>query len=314
MYIPFQGMVRGNKIMPRDIHGILLLNKPLGITSNAALQKIKRLFNAKKAGHTGSLDPLATGMLPICFGEATKFSQFLLDSDKTYYVVAKLGEQTNTGDREGHVIATLPYNHVTQELVEKTLGRFVGDLQQTPPMFSAVKFEGKPLYELARKSIEVERKLRSITIFSITLEKFENDLLSFQVHCSKGTYVRTLVEDIGNALGCGAHVVELSRITVSPYQNHKMYSLSELETKVSQNEVNGLANYLLPIETSVEMFPAIKLSSAATFYLRTGQSVRAPFLINSPLVRLLSEDAKFLGMGEVMADGRVKPHRLLAGL
>lgn len=298
--------------MRRQVHGILLLDKPIDMTSNGALQRVKRLFNAKKAGHTGSLDPIATGMLPICFGEATKFSQFLLESDKSYCVVAKLGVQTTTGDREGEVIATQPVIGITASRIEDVMKTFLGDIEQIPPMFSALKHQGRPLYELARKGIEIERKPRSVKIFSSTLAAFNQDQFTFRVHCSKGTYVRTLVEDIGRELGCGAHVTELRRLAVSPYSDAIMYTLPALEAIFQRAGFDGLSAALLPVETAVQLFPAVKLSSSAAFYLRMGQPVRATFPINSSLVRLLSEDAKFLGIGEVMDDGRVKPHRLLS--
>lgn len=298
--------------MRRQVHGILLLDKPIDITSNAALQKVKRLFTAKKAGHTGSLDPIATGMLPICFGEATKFSQFLLESDKSYHVVAKLGVQTTTGDCEGEVINTLPVVDVTESRIKLVIEKFLGNIEQIPPMFSAIKYQGKPLYKLARSGIEIERKPRPITIFSLELEALMADQFIFKVHCSKGTYIRTLVEDIGRELGCGAHVIQLRRLAVSPYGNATMYSLPALEAIAERLGFDGLSACLLPVETSVQIFPAVKLSTSATFYLRMGQAVRSPFPISSPLVRLMSEDAKFLGVGEVMPDGRVKPHRLLS--
>ncbi len=297
--------------MRRQVHGIFLLDKPIDITSNGALQRVKRLFNAKKAGHTGSLDPVATGMLPLCFGEATKFSQFLLESDKSYYVTAQLGVQTNTGDSEGEVIATKPVVDVTAERLQQVMNKFLGEIDQVPPMYSAIKHKGKPLYELARRGIEVERKSRRIKIFSISLDKVEGDVVNFNVHCSKGTYVRTLVEDIGRELDCGAHVIGLRRTTVSPYGNAVMHTLPELEAIAQSSGQEGLLACLLPVETSVEAFPAVKLSTSAAFYLRMGQPVRAPFQISSHLVRLISEDERFLGMGEVMDDGRVKPHRLL---
>lgn len=296
----------------KEVHGILLLDKPTDVTSNGALQRVKRLFNAKKAGHTGSLDPIATGMLPICFGEATKFSQFLLDSDKTYHVVAKLGVITTTGDSEGEVVKTSPFVDVTAKRVEDIMQTLLGESEQVPPMFSAIKHQGRPLYELARRGIEVDRKARKITIFSLQLDQLTEDELTFTVHCSKGTYVRTLVETIGEQLGCGAHVIGLRRVSVSPYGNARMYTLSELEALVDGIGFSALSACLLPVETAVQVFPAVKLTEAAAFYLRMGQSVRAPFSLQSPMVRLMSEDARFLGLGEVLADGRVKPHRLLA--
>ena len=298
--------------MRRQVHGILLLDKPINLTSNGALQKVKRLFNAKKAGHTGSLDPIATGMLPICFGEATKFSQFLLESDKSYHVVAKLGVNTTTGDSEGEVISTCPVVGVTHARIEQVMTKFFGEIEQIPPMYSAIKHQGKPLYELARRGIEVERKSRKVKIYSLELEKFEDDQMTFRVHCSKGTYVRTLVEDIGRELGCGGYVTELRRLMVAPYGNALMYTLRALEVIAETSGFDGLSACLLPVETAVQVFPAVKLSTSAAFYLRMGQPVRAPFQLDSSLVRLMSEDAKFLGIGEVMADGRVKPHRLLS--
>jgi tRNA pseudouridine55 synthase len=298
--------------MRRQIHGILLLDKPINITSNGALQRVKRLFNAKKAGHTGSLDPIATGMLPICFGEATKFSQFLLESNKSYHVTAKLGIQTNTGDSEGNVIATKPVVDVTAERITQVMEKFLGEIDQVPPMFSAIKVQGRPLYELARQGIEIERKSRRITIFSLTLDQVEENEFSIYVHCSKGTYVRTLIEDIGSELGCGAHVIALRRDTVTPYNSARMYTLTELEAIAEESGTEQLDACLLPIETAVEIFPAVKISTSASFYIRMGQPVRSPFPINSSLVRLMSEDARFLGIGEVMTDGRVKPYRLLA--
>lgn len=212
-------MIVKNKV----INGILLLDKPLHLTSNGALQRVKRLFGAKKAGHTGSLDPLATGMLPLCFGEATKLSQYLLESDKYYHVVAKFGEKTTTGDAEGEVIETRPTDHLTAEAIQQAVAKFVGVIEQIPPMFSALKFQGRPLYELARQGIEVERKPRQVTIHKLELAlPFEKggqggiSSCTISVHCTKGTYIRTLIEDIGEVLGCGAHVIGLRRTAVSP--------------------------------------------------------------------------------------------------
>ncbi len=299
--------------MQRSVHGILLLDKPANITSNRALQSVKRLLKAKKAGHTGSLDPIATGMLPICFGEATKFSQFLLESDKSYRVVAKLGIQTTTGDSEGAVVAVKPIStEMTAEMVKQAMLQFLGEIEQIPPMYSAIKHQGKPLYVLARQGIEIERKPRRVHLFSLHLEEWSGDHFTLQVHCSKGTYIRTLVEDIGRELGCGAHVVELRRLQVSPYGNAAMYSLSTLEAILAQQGERGLTDCLLPVETAVQVFPVVQLSTSAIFYLRTGQPVRTVVPPTSSLVRLVAEDGRFLGIGEVMADGRVKPYRLLA--
>lgn len=300
--------------MRRHVNGILLLDKPLEISSNGALQRAKHLFHAKKAGHTGSLDPMATGMLPLCFGEATKFSQFLLDSDKTYFVTAQLGVCTTTGDREGTVTTESPVNDMSIERIEAVLKTFIGEIDQVPPMFSAIKIQGKPLYELARKGIEIERKSRRITIHAISAKEYDasQQQFTFEVHCSKGTYVRTLVEDIGRMLGCGAHVAALRRTRVSPYEGHKLYTYEELLKIVDAEGQAGLDKCLLPIETAVTSFPAVKLSTSAAFYLRTGQAVRATVPLNAPMIRLYSEDERFLGIGELTPDGRVQPFRLLS--
>ncbi len=300
--------------MRRNVNGILLLDKPIGITSNGALQRMKHLFQAKKAGHTGSLDPMATGMLPLCFGEATKFSQFLLDSDKAYYVTGQLGVCTVTGDREGAVSATQPVNDMSCERIQAVVEKFIGEIEQIPPMFSALKVQGKPLYELARQGIEIERKPRRITIFSITNVSYEAETQRFScdVHCSKGTYVRTLVEDIGRELGCGAHVADLRRTRVTPYDGNTIYTFEALQLIADTTGQAGLDACLLPLETSVRTFPAVKLSTSAAFYMRTGQAVRVTLPLNSSLIRLFSEDERFLGVGEVTEDGRVKPYRLLS--
>ncbi len=297
----------------KNIDGILLLDKPLTMTSNGALQRIKRLFNAKKAGHTGSLDPLATGMLPICFGEATKVSQFLLDSDKYYQVEVKLGIKTTTGDAEGEAIAIKPVVDITVKRIEEVMQQFMGVIQQIPPMFSAIKHQGKPLYELARKGLEVERKPRAVNIYSLKLGAVtKSDSFHFEVHCSKGTYVRTLVEDMGELLGCGAHVSGLRRSAVSPYQQNKMYTLTELEEMHKQYGFDSLTQCLLPIDTSVQHLPAVKLSSSATFYLRMGQPVMAPYLPTEGWVRIFSDAGQFMGIGEILEDGRVAPRRLIS--
>lgn len=297
--------------MRRQIDGILLLDKPVGMTSNGALQKVKHLFNAKKAGHTGSLDPIATGMLPICFGEATKFSQFLLESNKSYHVVAKLGVKTTTGDCEGAIIETAPADSVTAAQLAEVMQQFLGDIFQIPPMYSAIKHKGTPLYELARRGIEVKRNPRRVSIFSLKLINFAEQHFTFSVCCSKGTYIRTLVEDIGEQLGCGAHVVGLRRLTVTPYDNALMYTLPALQAIAALADFKRLSACLLPIETAVQIFPSVKLSTSAAFYLRMGQPIRTTLHVNGSLVRLLSEDATFLGIGQVMPDGRIKPHRLL---
>jgi tRNA pseudouridine55 synthase len=299
-----------NKHAGTKINGILLLDKPLEMTSNGALQRVKRLFGAKKAGHTGSLDPLATGMLPICFGEATKLSQYLLDSDKCYSVTGTLGIRTATGDAEGEVIATRDIVDVTRERLEQVFQQFIGQIDQIPPMFSAIKFQGQPLYKLARRGIEIERQPRPVTIHSLKLIDCTENTFKIDVHCTKGTYIRTLVEDIGEVLGCGAHVSELRRPAVSPYQDSKMYTLEELEAICNQDGQRALLSCLLPLESSVQSFPAIQLSTSAAFYLRMGQPVMATSVLSNGLIRLFSQDGQFMGIGEMMDDGRVTPRRL----
>lgn len=296
----------------RNINGILLLDKPAGITSNGALQQTKRLYNARRAGHTGSLDPIATGMLPLCFGEATKFSQFLLDSDKYYSVTARLGKRTLTGDTEGETLSERSFSHVTREKLEQIMKSFCGVIQQVPPMFSALKHKGRPLYELARQGIEVEREPRTIQVHSLQLDSFQGDNFCFHLHCSKGTYVRTLVDDIGELLNCGAHVYQLRRTAVSPYSNYTMYPLSLLEDIFRCEGFEGLERLLLPIETSVAGFPSVKLSTSAAFYIRMGQPVRVTNAPAQGFVRLMiGDEQRFLGMGEMLEDYRVKPKRMV---
>jgi tRNA pseudouridine55 synthase len=296
----------------KNINGILLLDKSIGLSSNNALQRVKHLYSAKKAGHTGSLDPLATGMLPICFGEATKFSQYLLESDKSYRVTAKLGIKTTTGDAEGEVIAVRPVQKITLERFTQVLQQFSGPIQQIPPMFSAIKHQGKPLYELARKGLEVERAPRTVQIYQQECVKLEGDVFELEVHCSKGTYIRTLAEDIGEQLGCGAHVIGLRRTFVSPYRQAQMYTLDMLEEIYNIQGHKGLEQLLLPVESSVEGLPAVKLSTSSAFYIRTGQPVMVPHSPAQGLVRLYAADGLFMGIGEILDDARVAPRRLAA--
>lgn len=298
-----------------DINGILLLDKAMGLTSNGALQRVKRLFSARKAGHTGSLDPLATGMLPICFGEATKFSQFLLESDKHYSVTAKLGVQTTTGDAEGEVIKTQDVSHITFESINRVLKNFEGPIQQIPPMYSAIKHKGRPLYELARKGIEVERSSRQVTIYSLTCTSYENDEMKLEVHCSKGTYIRTLIEDIAEKLHGCAHVIGLRRGFVAPYSQSNMVTFELLERELAQNQsFNSISQFLLPVETAVQALPALKLSASLIFYMRTGQPIMVPHAPTQGLVGLFADHGVFLGVGEIMDDGRVAPKRLVVGI
>jgi len=302
-------MGRGHSTL-RRVAGILLLDKPPGMTSNAALQVVKRLYQARKAGHTGSLDPLATGLLPLCFGEATKVSGFLLDADKRYRVVCKLGENTTTGDAEGEVIERRPVEGVTEARLRKALEGFVGEIEQIPPMYSAVKHKGERLYKLARQGVEVEREARKVDIHSLELRDFSLPVFEIDVHCSKGTYVRTLVEDIGEQLGCGAHVTALRRLAVGPFDDSQMVDMAALEATAAEG-MAALDKLLLPMESGLSQWPGVRLSGDAAFYLRQGQPVLVPQAPTEGWVRLYEGESRFLGMGEILDDGRVAPRRLM---
>lgn len=295
----------------RPVNGILLLDKSEGVSSNGALQTAKRMFAAAKAGHTGSLDPLATGMLPICFGEATKFSQFLLDADKSYRVTAKLGVITETGDSEGDVVKTAPVD-VTEAQVEAALEPLRGDIEQVPSMYSALKHNGQPLYKLARQGIEVERKPRKVTIYRLQLLDFRGDEVDMEVDCSKGTYVRSLVEDLGAALGCGAHVTALRRLSAGPYPADRMLTLDDLGALKADGGFEAIDEKLLPLSTSVADWPAVQLGEDASFYLQRGQAVMASDRPSSGWVSLYeASSGDFLGVGEVQDDGLIAPRRLV---
>ncbi|MEZ8027294.1 tRNA pseudouridine(55) synthase TruB [Enterovibrio norvegicus] len=301
----------------RPVDGIVLLDKPSGITSNGALQQVKRIFFAEKAGHTGALDPLATGMLPICFGEATKFSQFLLDSDKRYRVVAKLGERTNTSDSDGEVVETRDVN-VNLEQLEGFIAGFRGETMQVPSMFSALKFEGKPLYEYARAGIEVPREARKITVYEISLLRFEGDEIEMEVHCSKGTYIRTIVDDLGEMLGCGAHVTALRRIGVSHYPVEKMVTLEQLEELLEQAREQGiqprelLDPLLLSLDSAVQDLEEVNLQPDVASYVLQGQAVQAANAPSEGQVRMtMGEERTFIGVGEIDVDGMIAPKRLV---
>ena len=295
----------------RNVSGILLLDKPLGMTSNDALQRVKRMYHARKAGHTGSLDPLATGLLPICFGDATKMSAYLLDADKRYQVRVKLGVTTATADTEGEVIATASTEGIGEEEVRAKLAEFSGEIEQLPPMYSALKHKGERLYKLARQGIEVEREPRKITIFSLEMSDCSLPEFSLDVHCSKGTYVRTLAEDIGNALGCGAHVTALRRTGVGPYDEPQMVSVEALE-KAREQGVKGLDSLLLPVESSVGHWPEVRLSDDAAYYMKMGQAVLVPQAPTEGWVRIYSKEGAFMGVGCILDDGKVQPKRLLS--
>lgn len=295
----------------RDIHGVFLLDKPQGMSSNDILQKVKRIFQANKAGHTGALDPLATGMLPICLGEATKFSQFLLDSDKRYQVTAKLGERTDTSDAEGQVVETKVVN-VTESDIQQALAQFRGDILQVPTMFSALKYQGKPLYEYARAGITVEREARPITIFELKFIAYEAPFLTLEVHCSKGTYIRTLVDDLGEVLGCGAHVTVLRRLAVADYPIAAMMSYADLQNMAENQPLEVLDKLLLPMNTAVSNLPKINLNEQQTKAVGFGQRVKFENVEQMyGLVRLFSNTAQFLGVAEITADDVIRPNRMI---
>jgi tRNA pseudouridine55 synthase len=295
----------------RNVNGILLLDKPAGLTSNAALQVVKRLYRARKAGHTGSLDPLATGLLPVCFGEATKISGFLLDADKHYRVRCRLGIRTTTGDAEGEVLEQRPVTGIDATGLGRVLEGFLGRIEQIPPMYSALKHKGERLYNLARQGVEVEREARTVTIHTLELLQLEGETAELRVHCSKGTYVRTLVEDIGAELGCGAHVSGLRRTGVGPFDDASLVDVAQLEALASEG-MAGLDRLLLPIEAGLAQWPGVRLSGDAAFYLRQGQPVLVPQAPTEGWVRLYEGDRQFMGMGEVLDDGRVAPRRLMS--
>lgn len=295
----------------RDVHGVFLLDKPQGVSSNDIMQKVKRLFRANKAGHTGALDPLATGMLPICLGEATKFSQFLLDSDKRYFVTAKLGERTDTSDAEGQVVETREVNVLEADILA-ALPLFRGDILQVPTMFSALKHNGKPLYEYARQGITVEREARPITIFELKFIEYNAPYLSLEVHCSKGTYIRTLVDDLGEVLGCGAHVAVLRRLAVADYPVKEMMPIEELQLLAESFPQQELDRLLLPMDTAVASLAALNLTESQTKAVKFGQRVKFE---NSEqiygLVRLFSNTQQFLGVAEITADNVIRPNRMV---
>ena len=301
-------MARRNSASRGDnLSGLLLLDKPHGVTSNEALQEAKRLLNARKAGHTGSLDPIATGLLPLCFGSATKLSGFFLGADKTYWTRIRLGERTATGDSEGDVVEKKPVT-VSQDDIEKALLNFQGEFLQTPPMYSAVKMNGTPLYKLARQGIEVERSPRTVVVYTMELKSFDGLDLELELKCSRGFYVRGLAHDLGNLLKCGGHVVALRRLVVADLKIEDAVKLAEL-TVVPDLAVRQ--KILTPIDGGLSHLPEVRLSADAAFYLCRGQAVRAHGLPNEGQVRLYAKEAGFLGIGMVTDDGRVTPRRLI---
>lgn len=291
----------------RRVDGVLLLDKPVGMTSNTALQKVKRLYQAVKAGHTGTLDPFASGLLPICLGEATKFSQTMLDADKVYRATVRLGVRTATGDPEGTVLETRPVR-VDEADVRRVLPRFTGEFLQTPPMHSALKVAGRPLYDYARQGVEVERKPRPVVVRRLELLDFRGDVFTLRVESGKGLYVRTLAEDLGEALGCGAHLLGLVRLAVGPLRLEQAIGLKELEAMDMQKRDDRL----LPVDTLLMDLPRLALDPESAWQLGHGQPIWRAGLKVGERMRAYGPDGRFIGLVEVDTDGRLAPKRLTA--
>jgi tRNA pseudouridine55 synthase len=298
----------------RPINGILLLDKPLGVSSNHALQQAKRIYFAAKAGHTGALDPLATGVLPLCFGEATKFSQYLLDADKAYESTFLLGQITASGDAEGELLETRDASDITEADVAAALEQFRGEIEQIPSMFSAIKHEGQPLYKLARQGKEVERKVRRVTIKTLELRDFrpgEFPQVDVYLECTKGTYVRSIAEDLGQVLGCGAHVIALRRTASGPFSIGNTVTMPALEALKQDEQEAAMDALLLPADAALGALPLVQLSESGGFYMQQGQPVLVPNAPCNGMVRIALETGEFLGVGEILDDGRVTPRRLI---
>jgi tRNA pseudouridine55 synthase len=302
----------------RSVNGVLLLNKPIGLTSNKVLQKVRWLFDANRAGHTGALDPLASGVLPLCFGEATKFSQYLLDSDKYYRSTYTLGISTTTGDSEGEVISQQDASNITLQQVQDKIQDFQGEIDQVPSMYSALKHNGQPLYKLARQGIEIDRPARQITIFDYQITDFRpgtNAKVDVEVHCSKGTYIRTLAEDLGASLGCGAHVSALHRFRAGPFDEQQAISLEELEKLREQGSVEQLDQLLKPVDTPVSNYPAVEFDQIMAGFFQLGQEISSNKAFHQgqegDIVRVFREGGTFLGIGTVTEDGKIAPKRLI---
>jgi tRNA pseudouridine55 synthase len=303
-------VVKQVKRIRRPIDGILLFDKPQGMSSNQALQRVKYLYNAEKAGHTGSLDPLATGLLPICLGEATKYSQHLLDADKVYRTRMRLGQKTSTADAEGEIIEERPVPHFDQATIDAVLAKFTGTIQQIPSMYSALKKDGKPLYELARQGIEVAREPRTIHIYRLQLLAVEPLYWELEVACSKGTYIRNLVEDMGEMLGCGAHVSELRRLASGCFSLDEQLTLDYLQ-QVAEQGYQALDALLLPAWAAIADKPKVTLTETTTYYLLHGNPVRVNQLPEDEDVLIFDDRQRFLGLGYMNDDGLLAPKRLL---
>jgi len=299
----------------RDVDGLLLLDKPVGLTSNAALQTVRRLYGARKAGHTGSLDPLASGMLPVCFGEATKFAGYLLDADKTYRVQARLGIRTATGDAEGEPVATREGVMVTPAGLVTAMAGLTGAIEQVPPMYSALKHQGERLYALARAGLEVPRAPRQVWIREFVLESFDPVTPVFRVRCSKGTYIRTLIEDLAERLGTLGHVILLRRLSVAPYEGEPMVTLADLKSLAeapASGPPGGLLAHLRPLEAVLPHWPRLVLGEALAHRAAHGGDVPGPPGQAPGPVSLFGPGGRFLGIGDLGSDGQVKPRRMVA--
>ena len=293
-----------------DINGILLLDKPFGISSNQALQKVRYLFKAKKAGHTGSLDPLATGVLPICFGEASKVTPFLLDSNKSYTCTAQLGETTTTGDKEGDSLQTREIKPFSHHQLEAVLDKFRGNISQVPPMYSALKHNGQPLYKLARQGIEIKRKERAVTIFELDLLEQSTDSITLHIKCSKGTYIRTLAQDIGEALECGAHLSMLKRTEVEPFDCNKLYRIETIENLLKSKQ-HALEKCLLPIDSALPQHPSLVLSDDELKRIKNGLKVSRSDVPDTQIIRLYDKENTFIGIGRLSSDKQLTARRLM---
>lgn len=302
-------MGRGKSLKGRALNGVLLLDKSSGRSSNFELQRAKFLFKARKAGHTGSLDPLASGLLPVCFGEATKISNYLLEGDKRYFVRIKLGLVTDTGDKEGNLLETRPVDSFKKEDLDLLIARFVGEIEQVPPMYSALKHKGQRLYELARKGIEVERPPRKVTIYQLNLLDFGEDFVELDVCCSKGTYIRTLAEDMGEALGCGGHVEVLRRTAVNRFDVKQAFTLAQLECLAEEGD-EALCSVLRPVDEALEEWPSCLLTESQSWHIRQGQPIRFNDLKDGQSYRMYESGGKFIGVGQRNEEGLLAPKRI----
>ncbi|CAB9544764.1 tRNA pseudouridine(55) synthase (EC 5.4.99.25) [uncultured Gammaproteobacteria bacterium] len=294
----------------RDINGIILLDKDTGLSSNAALQKVKRLFFAKKAGHTGALDPLASGILPICLGQATKVAGFLLNDDKRYFVRGQLGQTTDTLDCEGEITAIKNFEQISEAQVLDTALSFQGDIEQVPPMYSALKKDGQPLYKLARQGIEIERKARSVTIHKLDFLGYENGIISLEVSCSKGTYIRSLIADIGEKLGCGAHVIELRRTGFAHIDITQAIKFADLETLIGDTDADfeQLDAKIFPSEAMLPSIHSVTIDKQQSIDIRYGRKIKIENQADN-LVKMFDENTIFLGIGQI-ENGYLQPKRL----